>query len=231
MTSEIAKSIQVIKEPWIDSPYYDDAERWTHIFWNENSNFKKYFDRLDLTLCAELACGHGRHSEQLLQRYSQKVEALYALDVVEKNVEFTAKRLSSFKQATTLLVGGSDFEPIGSGALTSIFCYDAMVHFSPDIIESYLRDASRVLRPGGRILLHHSNLDTPETGRGDKHYGLNLHARNHMTVELFESLARNAGLTILESKAIRWSLVPDLDRLSLLERPTIPFAAARKMSD
>jgi SAM-dependent methyltransferase len=221
MSMQISKSIEIVKKPWIDSPYYDRAEKWTHVFWNEHSIFKRYFDQLELKHCAELACGHGRHSEQLLRRYSDRVSSLFVLDVVEKNIAFTKDRLSMFGQVRALLIEGSDFRPIESDALTSIFCYDAMVHFSPDIVESYLLDAARVLAPGGRALFHHSNHDAPETGTGDKHYGRNPQARNHMTLDLFSALANQAGLTLLDSMAMNWGGVPNLDRVSLLERPMI----------
>ena len=219
MSTELNESIEIVKKPWIDSPYYDDAEKWTFIFWNDNSNFKKCFDRLDLRYCAELACGHGRHSEQLLQRYADQVQSLYCLDVIENNLEFSANRLSIYKNVELLLISGSDFHPLERDSLTSIFCYDAMVHFSPDIVESYLIDAARVLAPGGRALFHHSNLHAPETGTEGRHYGGNPHARNHMTIDLFAAYASRAGLRILETKAIPWSVVPDLDWITLLERP------------
>jgi hypothetical protein len=44
---------------WRQSPYYDDAERWTILFWNDETPFRKFFDQLDLTTVLELACGHG----------------------------------------------------------------------------------------------------------------------------------------------------------------------------
>jgi SAM-dependent methyltransferase len=219
--SNIKKSIETVKQAWISSRYYEDAEKWTYLFWREEGVFKKKFNELDLSRCAELACGHGRHAEQLLQRYSARVQTLYCLDVIEDNIIYTRNRLAMFSNVYFLLISGSDFQPIPSNSLTSIFCYDAMVHFSPDIIEAYLIDASRVLAPKGRALFHHSNLNAPETGLAGKHYGQNPHARNHMTLDLFESLAKKAGLRILETSAIQWSGISDLDRVSLLERSAI----------
>ena len=217
--TDIRDSIEVVKEPWIGSPYYDEAEKWTFIFWDEERVFRRYFNNLDVTRCAELACGHGRHAEQLLQRCSDRVEALYCLDVLEENVAFTQQRIATFGQATVSLISGSDFQPIAADTLTAIFCYDAMVHFSPDIVLSYLTDAARVLVPGGRALLHHANLYAPETGKPGFHYGRNPHARNHMTLALFEFFAQQAGLRILQTEAMDWAGIPDTDRITLLERP------------
>jgi SAM-dependent methyltransferase len=217
--SDIKKSVETVKRAWISSSYYNDAEKWTFLFWENNSIFKQYFDKLDVRFIAELACGYGRHAEKLLQTRQHQVQLIYCLDVVEENLLFTENRLAVYNKSKILLVSGHDFKPIASNSLTSIFCYDAMVHFSPDIIESYLIDAYRVLTPNGRALFHHSNLNAPETGQPGRDYGGNPHARNHMTLELFETLARKAGLRILQTNAIRWGNEPDLDRITLLERP------------
>jgi SAM-dependent methyltransferase len=218
--SGIEHSIQTVKRAWIGSPYYKNAEKLTSIFWAPQSNFRRLFEQLDVTRCAELACGHGRHAEQLLREKGAQVELLYCLDVIQDNIDVTAKRLQAFTQVQTILTSGSDFQPIASGSLTSIYCYDAMVHFSPDIVEAYLNDAYRVLSPGGHALLHHSNLDAPKTGQAPGlNYGQNPHARNHMTLPLFVSFASAAGLHILETSALDWGGIRNLDRISVLERP------------
>lgn len=95
--------------------------------------------------------------------------------------------------------------------MTAIFCYDAMVHFPPDVVESYVRDAARILVPGGRAFFQHSNY----VG-GDQHYGLNPHARNYMTQELFASFVAETPLSIEESHVLAWGDVPALDCLMLL---------------
>jgi SAM-dependent methyltransferase len=217
---DISNSIEAVKQAWIESAYYQNAEKWTGAFWDPASDFRRLFERLDVTRCAELACGHGRHAEQLLRLKPQHVQMLYCLDVIQNNIDVTSRRLAPFPRVRCMLSNGKDFQPIATGELTAIYCYDAMVHFSPDIVESYLADAYRALRPGGRALLHHSNLDAPQTGqRPDSHYGRNPHARNHMTLALFSALAASAGLRILETRARQWGEIADLDRLSLLERP------------
>ena len=87
-----------------------------------------------------------------------------------------------------------------------------MVHFPVEVIDSYLRDAMRVLQPGGRALFHHSNYGI----RTEEHYGRNPHARNFMPTGLFRDLATRAGFMIEESRVIPWGGVPDLDCVTLL---------------
>jgi SAM-dependent methyltransferase len=210
MTNTIRASVDLVAEPWIGSPYYDEAEKWTFIFWDEGRIFRRFFDRLDLDSVIELACGHGRHA-QIIQ---DKVGKLTLMDVLEENIVFCQRRLGSNPRLAFLKNDGHTFQPIEPDSVTAIFCYDAMVHFSPDIVASYVADAHRVLKPGGHALFHHSNYSAPL----DRHYGQNPHARNHMTFELFQEIAEAGRMAIVASEAMPWGNVPDLDRLSLLRK-------------
>lgn len=205
-------SVQVVGEPWAESAYYEDAEKWTFLFWAESRPFHTLFQRLDLSDVLELACGYGRHAAITAERAGK----LILMDIFEQNLERCRQRLASHDNVQYVLGNGFTFEPVEADSLTAIYCYDAMVHFSPDLVESYLVDAARVLQPGGQILLHHSNYDTQGN---NQHYGLNPHARNHMTQELFSELAERAGLVIVERVPVHWGGVQNLDNLSLLQKP------------
>jgi SAM-dependent methyltransferase len=206
--NDLKKSVEVVGAPWKSSSYYETAEKWTHVFWEPHTRFRQLFNRLDLTSTLELACGYGRHAE----RTAPLCGRLVLMDIHEDNLAACRQRLTQFSNVEYFLNNGFDFQPVPDGSLSSIYCYDAMVHFSPDIVESYLRDCGRVLRPGGMALFHHSNYPAPT----DRHYGQNPHARNHMTVALFADYARKAGLAVEESKTMRWGLIDDLDALTLI---------------
>jgi hypothetical protein len=87
-----------------------------------------------------------------------------------------------------------------------------MVHFSMDLMFSYLKDTSRILKQNGLALYHHSNFRGP----GADHYGKNPHARNIMDFDLFVSACQNAGLLIMDSQELNWGGIQNLDRLTLL---------------
>lgn len=207
----LAASIDVVKAPWQDSPYYDRAEEWLHVFWDDGSLFRSLFDRLDLTRTVELAVGHGRHAAIVAPRAG----TLIVMDVFEENLAFCRTRLSSHDNVRFARTSGAMFDGVDAGWATAIYCYDAMVHFSHDIVESYLNDTFRVLQPGGRALYHHSNFDSDMT----QHYGLNPGARNLMTQEEFAALATAAGLDVLESTVIDWGPDSGIDCVTLVERP------------
>lgn len=182
------------------------------VFWGDGSPFLELFSRLDLTTVAELACGHGRHAEHIV---SQAAE-LFVIDIHESNIVFCRERLAAYDNVRFVVNNGYDLRPLEDRSISALFCYDAMVHFAPDVIRSYLNDTSRVLCRGGLALYHHSNYDAPDS----RHYGLNPHARNRMTQTEFVLMAEAAGLEVVESRVLSWGDVPDLDCVTLLRRPT-----------
>ncbi|KGQ18535.1 Methyltransferase type 11 [Lysobacter dokdonensis DS-58] len=208
---DLAASVDVVGEPWKESAYYADAEQWTFVFWDPAHPFRSYFDRLDLRNTIELACGHGRHAE----RTAAMAGSLTLMDIHQANLDACRARLGHLPNVRIERNNGYDFRPVEDGSATAIYCYDAMVHFSPDLVASYLQDAARVLAPGGMALFHHSNHDSGS----DRHYGLNTHARNRMTLERFSELAREAGLEIADSRALDWGEAVELDGLTLVRRP------------
>lgn len=208
--SDLEKSVRQIGAAWKQSVYYEQAETFTHVFWGEHTIFRRLFGKLDLAAVLELACGHGRHAERIAEQCGH----LHLMDIHAENIDFCRARLSRFSNIAYHLNNGFDYQPIATGSLTAIFCYDAMVHFSPDLVQSYLADTARVLKPGGKALFHHSNYPAPR----DRHYGQNPHARNHMTRELFQTCATAAGLSVEESVVIPWGLDPDLDCVTLVAR-------------
>jgi SAM-dependent methyltransferase len=206
--SDIEKSVEVVGAAWRQSPYYDDAERWTILFWNDETPFRKFFDQLDLDTVLELACGHGRHSAKVAPQCGR----LILMDIFQENIDFSRRRLRFFNNVESHVNNGYNFQPIADGSLSSIFCYDAMVHFAPEVVRSYLKDTARVLKPGGRALFHHSNYPTAPK----EHYGQNPHSRNQMTEATFREFTRDAGLETLGTQIISWGQIPDLDCSSLV---------------
>ncbi|WP_165585521.1 class I SAM-dependent methyltransferase [Roseococcus sp. SYP-B2431] len=227
----LKQSVEVVAEAWKGSPYYDAADPYTYVWWEDDFPFHPRFRQLDLTATLELACGHGRHSE----RAAALAPRLVLMDILQENIDFCRTRLAGRPGIEFHRNTGYDFAPIGDGEMTAVFSYDSMVHFSPDIVRSYILDTARILAPGGRALYQHSNYDAPT----DRHYGQNPHARNRMTEAMLRGFAAEAGLEILSTRALPWGgvedlrnaslqagtppsspeVVPDLDRLTLLQKP------------
>jgi len=213
MDNDLARSVMEVARYWRHDPhYYDRAEQsdWVARFWSEDREFQPYFSELTLDVVIELACGHGRHAAQIVDR----CPALILMDVMDTNIDYCKARFMGRDNVVCLQNNGADFRPVPDATVSAIFCYDAMVHFELDVVASYLRDTARVLRPGGRALYHHSNYDKEPGGN----HRLAPGGRNFMSQALFIHLARRAGLTVLKSRIVDWD-TPGTDALTLVERP------------
>jgi SAM-dependent methyltransferase len=215
--------INQIAHHWKQNEYYDRAEfeDWLAPFWGEHSDFLRLFGRLDPTSLVELACGHGRHTEEILKGdRSGAIRRYHLLDINQENIDYCRQRFANEPRIRLIINNGRDFRPLASDSVSSIFCFDAMVHFEYDCVISYINDAFRILKPGGHSLLHHSNY-TAAPGSQWLH---NAHGRNFMSQELFSHVAQRAGFNVLEQVILDWGdgeqQVKRLDCLSLLEKPS-----------
>ena len=205
---------------WKKNDYYDRAERqdWLDPFWSKASPFRAMFMQLDGSCMVELACGHGRHAAHITAcNELPKPSRMILMDVNRENVDHCRHRFSAHLEIQALQNNGVDFEPLRDGSISSIFCFDAMVHFEYDCVISYLRDAFRVLKAGGRALLHHSNYMSPGSM-----WLNNPHCRNFMSRELFAHVALRTGFRVLDQVVLDWgegeARVVEVDCLSMIEK-------------
>ena len=212
-SSDLARVAQSVGKDWATSDYYERAEKadWLQVFWADRSPFLRFFRELDLTCVLELACGYGRHAATL----KDLAQHVILVDINVGNVQFCRQRFKDVPHYRVLLTDGYSFDSVRDGECTAVFSYDAMVHFDSDVVRAYLQDTARVLAPGGRALLHHSNYSL--NPGGDVHD--NPSWRNFMSQNLFHHYAAKCGMRILASDVIDWDGHPSLDCVTLLERP------------
>jgi hypothetical protein len=107
-------------QPFIDSTYYGEAEKWTALWWDDRLPFRAMFDRMALDFTIELAAGYGRHAE-----YSAPLaKQLLLMDVIERNLKICRVRLGErFPNVRYAVNNGFNYEPLGSGQASAIYCY------------------------------------------------------------------------------------------------------------
>lgn len=142
--------------------YFDEAEgdELLGVFWEKGSVFKRLFQELDLTNVIELACGRGRHVPQ----YIDSAGHVTLVDILQKNIDICKRRFAGDERISYYKNQGFDLNELKNEQYTAVFSYDAMLHFELLDINDYLNDFYRVLKPGGRALLHHSNFDAMYDG-------------------------------------------------------------------
>jgi SAM-dependent methyltransferase len=207
MSQALAK---LAREPdaFSDGPYYELAEKdidgqWTTLIWPMIENF-------DFTRTLDLAAGHGRVSAKL-QPLAKK---LYTVDISQPAVDFCKKRFADCPNVVVFCNNGYDLDEIPSRSLSAVVSFDAMVHFDSDLVRAYIKSFARILQPGGRGFIHHSNTTDAPSGDFKKH----PQWRNFMSRELFAHWCHKAGLVILDQKVIDWG-IKDLDCMTVFENP------------
>jgi ubiquinone/menaquinone biosynthesis C-methylase UbiE len=207
---------KLVAADWAESAYYDSVEGAgaRELFWGSASLFNRMFRSLDLSSVLEIACGHGRHYEH----YKDVARSVRLLDVNQENIDFCAKRFAALEKKPVLIRNnGRDLDVIADGECSAVFSYDAMVHFEMADVFRYIEEAYRVLRPGGRALFHHSNFTGAPGRRAHeiKQFGW----RNYMSVSLFAHVAMRNGFDVVEQNTITWGDMPNLDGVTLLQKP------------
>lgn len=100
----------------------------------------------------EIAPGHGRWSEIMAER----CRSLTLVDLSPSCIEYCRKRLSSYDHIHYCTTDGKTLPGVPNGSIDFLWSFDSFVHMSPDVIQAYLEEAHRVLRPGGKAILHHA---------------------------------------------------------------------------
>lgn len=192
--------------------YFDSAESESSLslFWNEDGNFKKLFNKLNTNKIVELACGRGRH----VPKYKDKSEEIMLVDILEKNIDYCKKRFVGENNIQYYVNNGYNLEELPDSHYTALFTYDAMVHFEMIDIFEYLKETRRILVNGGRALFHHSN----NTEDYKITFSTGTSGRNYMSKSLFAYLANRAGLEVIEQQVIDWGKEKDLDCITLVEK-------------
>ncbi len=198
--------------------YFNDAESddSISIFWGEDSAFFEMFKKLDLTNVIELACGRGRH----VPRYYNKAGHVVLVDILDKNIQYCKKRFYDLTNIDYYCNNGFDLSELKDNEYTSLFSYDAVVHFELLDVFNYLKETHRVLKRGGMALIHHSNDDSNYrnwVGGATNHGG-----RSYMSKDLFAYLAYRSGFEIIEQHVIDWG-DPELDCISLIKKSGVMF--------
>ncbi len=190
---------QQIAEDWSEHRYYEDAEQegWIKTFWGPDSVFRKCFERLDLQNVVEIGCGRGRHAAQCLDRISQ----ITLVDINETNLAACRQRFRERSNVAYVQTEGGTLAGVKDESATAVFSYDAMVHFEATDVISYIIETHRVLRSGGRALLHYSNYDQNPNG----FYRDNPGHRNFFSERMMRHFADRAGFKILEHRIFCWS--------------------------
>ncbi len=114
--------------------------------------FEPFFGRCGVML--EIGAGGGRFTEVLLPR----CDKLIAVDTSPTMIDLLHKRFAGDGRLECQLVDGHGLSRIADGSIDAGFSYGVFVHLQHWDIYNYLTELERVLKPGGKALIQHSNV-------------------------------------------------------------------------
>ncbi len=155
----------------------------------------------------EIGPGAGRWTETL-QTIAGR---LLIADISEKCLAVCKNRFRERTNIEYCLIGDEGLRFAGDGRIDAIWSYDVFVHINPTIIDSYLGDVARILRPGGVAVIHHSGTYRTESEAS-------LSYRSHIDGRFFARLVEKHGLRMKEQNTSLPHKPGDV--ISVFERPT-----------
>lgn len=99
-------------------------------------HFNKMLRQLDLDNVIELAAGRGRH----VPMYEQKANHIVLVDILQKNIDFCKERFKGNEKIAYYCNNGYNLSEPNDNEYSTLFTYDAMVHFEMMDIFEYLKD-------------------------------------------------------------------------------------------
>jgi SAM-dependent methyltransferase len=172
----------------------------------------------DVDTLLEIGAGGGRFTAV----FAPQVRRLIACDVAPTMVRLLGERFRKVPRVEAVLLGRRGLARFGDASIDAVFSYDVFVHLTPWTIQAYLDEIARLLKPGGRAILHHANT-LSELGWQRFRRDVEREKRGQpadsrftpMTAELFAAMAGRAGLVV--ERCI--TDVVRRDAITLLRRP------------
>ena len=207
---------------WND--YYDIAEKLA------DGQIEDYFvpiidkHKILLERVLDFPSGRGRIAEGLRKKYKDAVGSIVCCDANAEAIDFCRKRFSG-DESFGFVVNTVDarrctpFE-FPDNDFSFIYSWDAMVHFTYKWLDFYVGEFYRVLKDGGFVLLHHSNLGSPDVDIGftkSENWIENPHGRTPISYDDISFISERYGFKVIGQKIID-CVIPKLDCITVLAK-------------
>jgi SAM-dependent methyltransferase len=182
--------------------HFRDAEG--HFYEQWIGTIRPLIEDFDFSTVLELSPGAGRNTEKL----SELTTRLIAVDYNQDALRQTQARLNLSGNKCEITYhhnNGCDLRMVPDASVTAIYCWDSAVHFDKSVVSGYIREFSRVLKPGGSGFLHHSDLGD----RAHKNIKRNPHWRSNVSKEFVAEQCRTSGLEVVMQQRVPWPPVVD----------------------
>lgn len=181
------------------------GHEWSGPFGNTENLWNKHlFDTLKEfrgKKILEIAPGYGR----ITQFLSILASELLVIDLNEECIKKTKEKLGHHVLGY-FVNDGKSLTNIRTNSQDLVFSYDSFVHIHKNVIDDYLKEIHRVLKPGGKSYIHHSWLYL-----GNDYSFKNIAGRADMNPDLFKSLVEKNNMKVVEQKTIKFEPLSNWD--------------------
>ena len=181
------------------------GHEWSGPFGNTENLWNKHlFDTLKEfrgKKILEIAPGYGR----ITQFLSILASELLVIDLNEECIKKTKEKMGHHVLGY-FVNDGKSLTNIRTNSQDLVFSYDSFVHIHKNVIDDYLKEIHRVLKPGGKAYIHHSWLYL-----GNDYSFKNIAGRADMNPDLFKSLVEKNNMKVVEQKTIKFEPLSNWD--------------------
>lgn len=179
-----------------DYMWDNDGHEWSKVFGNtENLWNKEIFDDIKEfrgKKILEIAPGYGRMTQFL----SILASELLVVDLNENCIRKTKEKLGHHVLAY-FVNDGNNLPKIRNNSQDLVFSFDSFVHMHANVTYDYLKEISRVLKPGGKGFIHHSHI------YGGSEYSIqNTAGRANMNPNLFRDMVQKNNMEVITQRPI-----------------------------
>lgn len=213
-------TVEVSREFWnVKYDWRQNGEEWSQDWGNSETQWwgsllPRIHSFVPCGHILEIAPGFGRWTNCL----ADLCQKLTAVDLSKRCVEHCRERFAHARHLTFAVNDGKSLNMVPDRSVDFVFSYDSLVHAEADVIEAYVRQLARKLRPNGVAFIHHSNALryrayfslTMRLPRGRQFlmrrgWLRNDHGRSlTMSAELFVEYCQKAGVQCVSQEIVNW---------------------------
>jgi SAM-dependent methyltransferase len=152
---DIEKNVAIWNADWDWSRQGDEWSGWwggTPALWH-GALLPRIHRFLPTGTILEIAPGHGRWTQYL----KDHCDRLIGVDLAERCVEHCSERFAGDEHVEFHVNDGRSLAMIEDASVDFAFSFDSLVHADVDVLDAYVDQLARKLRPDGVAFLHHSN--------------------------------------------------------------------------
>lgn len=193
-------TVNLNREMWNSYDWSNEGEEWTKhasVFGWEPNEWKiklindmmyKYLKPSYVVL--EIGPGAGRWTGHLLKKSKELILA----DISVKCLDICKGKFQKESNVKYYCINGKGLSFLSNNSVDYIWSYDVFVHINPTDTENYVHEFSRILRPGGHAIIHHSG----EYPKKNEEIVRRFDFRSYVNKDFFANFVHKSGMVLVE---------------------------------